>query len=130
MSKLRSLTALSVSSLAVIALAACGDDDSSSPSLSAGTDGGESAIEVIAEDIAFGEDRYTAAAGEVELTYVNEGAIPHTLLIEGVDGFKLEVQSNGDVDEGTVELEPGTYTIWCDIAGHREAGMEATLVVE
>ncbi|HLT17386.1 MAG TPA: cupredoxin domain-containing protein [Acidimicrobiales bacterium] len=130
MSKLRSLTALSVSSLAVIALAACGDDDSSSPSLSAGTGGGESAIEVIAEDIAFGEDRYTAAAGEVELTYVNEGAIPHTLLIEGVDGFKLEVQSNGDVDEGTVELEPGTYTIWCDIAGHREAGMEATLVVE
>lgn len=113
-----------------LALAGCGDDDDSN-----GSSGGDAApagggtLEVIAEDIAFGEDAYETSAGTVELVYKNEGAINHTLLIEGVDDFVLEVTSNGDEDSGSVELEPGSYVIYCDVPGHREAGMEATLEV-
>lgn len=114
--------------LTVAVLAGCGDTggDSADPAPTGG-DGGE--VEVVAEDIKFAEDGYETAAGEVNLTYVNEGAINHTLLIEDVDGFKLEVSSNGDEDEGTIELEPGTYVLYCDVAGHRDAGMEAQLEV-
>jgi uncharacterized cupredoxin-like copper-binding protein len=70
-----------------------------------------------------------AAAGNVAVQYKNAGAIQHTLLIDGVAGFKLDVVNAGDVDTATVKLEPGTYTLYCDIPGHRAAGMEAHLTV-
>jgi uncharacterized cupredoxin-like copper-binding protein len=129
-------------------VAGCGDTDDSSSSSettestapSQTTEGSETTeapddspagdvVEVVAEDISFPDDSFTAAAGTVSFTYVNEGAIPHTLVIEDVDGFKLEVAAAGDEDEGTAELEVGTYVLFCDVPGHRDAGMEATLEV-
>ena len=62
--------------------------------------------------------------GCVEVTYTNEGSIAHTLLIKGESDFKLAV---GDTDTGTVELPAGSYELYCDIAGHEAAGMEADL---
>lgn len=84
---------------------------------------------MLAEDISFPSDTYQAAAGTIQVTYENVGSIVHTLVIEDVDDFKLTVNSNGDVDEGSVDLEPGTYDMYCDVPGHRQAGMEATLEV-
>ena len=78
----------------------------------------------------FDQAQYTAAAGSVDIQLVNSGVQPHTLLIEKVGGFKkLTVTGKGDEARGTAKLEPGTYTIYCDVAGHRGAGMEAKLVV-
>ena len=85
---------------------------------------------VLAEDISFPSGTYRAAAGTVQVTYENVGSIVHTLVIEDVDDFKLTVNSNGDVDEDSVDLEPGTYDMYCDVPGHRRAGMEATLEVD
>lgn len=114
--------------LATIVLAGCGGDDPGG-SAAAGTGGGGAAVDVWAEDIRFGEERYAASAGAVEVRLHNDGSIVHTLVVEDVDGFKLEVAGHGDDDRGTVDLEAGDYTIYCDVAGHREAGMEATLEV-
>jgi plastocyanin len=115
-------------------LTGCGGDDDGGgggDGLSTGSgDGGDgSTVTVIAKDsLRFDQDEYTAAAGEVTIDYENSGNLTHTLLIEGVDDFKLSVTSNGDTDEGTVDLEPGDYRIYCDVPGHES--MEATLTVE
>jgi len=114
--------------LTAAVLAGCGDTDGggAEPAPAGGRGG---TVEVVAKDIEFPEHTYEAAAGDVSFRYVNAGAIAHTLLIEDVDGFKLEVGAKGDEDQGTADLEPGTYVLYCDVAGHRDAGMEATLKV-
>lgn len=107
-------------------LSACGSED---PSTGADGAAGTGELEVVAADISFDQDNYRAEAGSIEVVYRNDGSINHTLVIEDVDGFALEVNANGDVDEGAVALDPGTYVLYCDVAGHREAGMQATLEV-
>jgi plastocyanin len=122
----RHVAVLCATVLTAFALGSCGGDDDSDAAPDRSGDGG---IEVVARDIEFAESEYGTNAGDVQLRYVNQGSIAHTLLIDDVDGFKLEVAGNGDDDQGSVELEPGTYTLYCDVPGHREAGMEATLEV-
>ncbi|MGH9084016.1 MAG: plastocyanin/azurin family copper-binding protein [Acidimicrobiales bacterium] len=78
------------------------------------------------DELAFDAESYDADAGCIEVTYENEGSVAHTLLVDGESGFKLAV---GDTDTGTIELDAGEYTLYCDVAGHQAAGMEATLTV-
>jgi plastocyanin len=70
-----------------------------------------------------------APAGVDAIKLESEGG-QHTLVFDGgkVPGFKLEA-SSGKSDELKVNLKPGKYTIYCDIPGHREGGMEGTLTV-
>jgi len=66
--------------------------------------------------------------GPTRLEVRNDGALIHNLVLE--DGRRTSDLAGGEsalLDLGT--LTEGTVTIFCDIAGHREAGMEATLVV-
>ena len=109
-------------------LAACGDDDdTSTPSTTSASGAGGSTLTVGGTDqLKFDKSEYEAEAGTIDITYVNEGTIAHTLLVEGVDDFKLAI---GDTDEGSVELDAGTYRLYCDVAGHEAAGMEAELTV-
>lgn len=114
-------------------LAACGgtDDEATTTTTTTAEDGGgggsDPTLEVGAQDdLTFDQDSYEVESGDVAVTYVNDGTVAHTLLIEGVEGFKLAV---GDVDTGTVTLDPGTYQMYCDIPGHEAAGMVAELTV-
>jgi cytochrome c oxidase subunit 2 len=129
----RRLTQIGALVVAGAVLGGCGGDDDGGggggEGLSSGSGGGGDTVTVVAQDsLRFDRDEYTASAGEVTIDYENSGNLTHTLLIDGVDDFKLMVTSSGDTDEGTDELEPGDYRIFCDIPGHES--MEATLTVE
>jgi uncharacterized cupredoxin-like copper-binding protein len=117
---------ISVGTAALLALAACGSSGSSGSKTSVPAD----ALVIKAEDIKFDEKAYTAPAGEVTVAYESEGAVVHTLLIYDKDntqvGEELKV-SPGQTEVATYDLPAGTYTLICDIPGHKEAGMVATL---
>jgi plastocyanin len=85
---------------------------------------------VEAYDIGFREKELKIGPGKVTIQEVNTGATAHTFQIEGVSGKKLSVPSGGAKDIGTYDLQPGTYTYFCDIPGHRQAGMEGKLIVD
>jgi|TARA_Y100000780_G_scaffold102531_1_gene93014 plastocyanin len=88
-------------------------------------------LRIVADDTHdFDADAYVVSAGELRVDYVQSGFQNHTLVIEGIeDQMRLEVE-NGGRDSGTVTLQPGRYIIYCDVAGHRDGGMEARLLVE
>jgi plastocyanin len=127
------LAALGV--VAAVTLGACGGGGGEKKAAGttetsvAPTGGAATTLALEAHDISLSPTELQSAPGVVAVRYTNEGAIEHTLLIDGISGFKLDVASNGDVDTATVKLEPGTYTLYCDVPGHRAAGMQAQLTV-
>ena len=112
--------------LLAAALAGCGsDDDGDDDSAAVPAD----TVELVATDFAFEPSSLTLdAAGEHTLTLRNDGEFPHALAFDDLD------EATGNVDPGasgevTVELESGTYTLYCPVGDHRDQGMEGTLVV-
>ena len=82
-------------------------------------------------DIGFREKELKIGPGTVRIQMVNEGAIAHTFVLEGVaGGKKLSTPSGGSEDHAAFDVQPGTYTYFCDIAGHRQGGMEGKLIVD
>ncbi|MEW6472951.1 MAG: plastocyanin/azurin family copper-binding protein [Actinomycetota bacterium] len=89
-------------------------------------------LTVHAIDINFKEKELKIGPGTIRIEMVNEGAIAHTFVLEGVtSGRKLSTPATGNRDSAAFEItEPGTYTYFCDIAGHRQGGMEGKLIVD
>jgi plastocyanin len=142
MSPGRAVAALAAATVTAFLLTACGDD-SAEDDATLGTEGDGSSVAadpatgadltVEAHDIEFGRDAYRVDSGPVTIEYQQEGSLPHSLVIEGadggaVDGFRLEV-GGADSDRDTVDLPAGEYLLYCDLPGHRDAGMEADLHV-
>lgn len=137
--------------LASFALVACGGSSSSSSSetsspetTSESSGGGAQAeggsagsastldIEAASSGLAYASTTATAKAGKVTVDFTNPQPIPHDVAIESSDGKVIgqtETTAEGS-DSTEVELEPGTYTFFCTVPGHRDAGMEGTLTVK
>lgn len=135
----RLLIALAALALASFALAACGGDDSDSSSTSAAdtsepaADGATIAVEADpGGSLAFVETDLSTEAGSDTVELTNDSETPHNVVIaDDSDSVIAETDTiSGDTATATADLEPGTYTFFCDVPGHREAGMEGTLTVK
>jgi len=81
--------------------------------------------------LAFDQTDLSAKAGKVTIDFNNPSAIPHNVVIEE-DGKELagfEPIAEGEESE-SADLKAGTYTFFCSVPGHREAGMEGVLTVK
>jgi len=108
-------------------------DASAPPPGSGGAGGGAAAgapLKIDAADLKFTPKEATVAAGPVAVTYDNTGAITHTLLVEEDPSFKKLSADSGKTVTETWNAKPGTYTFYCDVPGHRQAGMEAKVTVK
>jgi plastocyanin len=87
-------------------------------------------IDVAQSGFAFTKTTATASAGTVELKSMNPQSVSHDISIKGngVDEHGNLV-SGGGVSTVTADLKPGTYTFYCSVPGHEQAGMKGTLTV-
>jgi plastocyanin len=126
MSRRRCLLAL----VPALALAACGGGGGSgSP---AATPPANPNLTVIAEEIHYDKKDYSVPAGEVRVALLNQGTQTHTLVVQNPAGDHIDPKLGagpGKDTGGVYQLPAGTYTIYCDITGHRAAGMVASLTV-
>ena len=88
-------------------------------------------MEASSTALAFNTTKLTAKAGKVTVDFKNPSPTPHNVVIEqnGKELSGFEPIAEGEESE-TAELKPGTYTFYCSVPGHREAGMEGTLTVK
>lgn len=86
-------------------------------------------IAVTADAFAFDPDEITVGAGEDVAIVLTSLDILHDFTIDELDAHVAA--DRGDTVAGGLRAdEPGRYTFYCAVAGHRESGMEGTLVVE
>jgi plastocyanin len=148
-----SALALSVAALAV-GVAACGSSSNSSssstsssaPAASSSTSstssggasaggGGASTISDAADpsgQLKFTKDSLSAKAGKVTIQFANMSSVGHNMTIQqGTNGKQVGATPtfSGGTKTLTVTLKPGTYTFYCSVPGHRQAGMQGTLTV-
>ena len=124
------------SSFALLSLAAIGlvlPACSSSSSAPAETLPVDTDLEVLAvSGLKFDKTSYEVEAGDINVGYINEDSIRHTLVVvqDGtvVSGFELKVNKKGDIDSGSVTLAAGNYILFCTVPGHQN--MKADLTVK
>ena len=126
----RRRTAVTLALVALPLVAACGSTSGSGGG--ANTLPATPSITVIGTDNKFDAKAYSAKAGAVTFAYYNKGNVSHSLLVKSTDGTRIGDRLfvvPGKSAGLAVTLTPGTYEVVCDVPGHKESGMDATLTV-
>jgi plastocyanin len=76
----------------------------------------------------------TAHPGKVTIEFTNMAPLQHNVTVESGSGGGSVLGStptfSGGTKSVTLDLKAGTYTFFCSVPGHRQAGMQGTLTVK
>ena len=80
--------------------------------------------------LAYDTKQLSTQAGSVTITFENASPLEHNVTLTQVRKVlgATPTFTNG-TRSVTLNLKPGTYTFYCSVPGHRQAGMEGTLKV-
>ena len=71
-----------------------------------------------------------AKAGAVKIDFTNNSPVPHNVTIQqGSKNITATPTISQSKTTVTAQLKPGTYTFYCSVDAHRQAGMMGTLTV-
>jgi len=91
-------------------------------------------VNVMAKEFAFEPRDVRVKAGMVRFIVRNDGTVEHDFEIVGAAehgaGHEQQLFAPGATYELEVDLRPGTYEGVCNVPGHRESGMVATIIAE
>ena len=91
-----------------------------------GEDGGATTFTVTAIEFAFDPATLSVPADEeVTIEVVNAGTVEHDFSLDEA-GVKILAAAT-ETASGSFTVAAGTYTFYCSVPGHREAGMEGSL---
>ena len=112
-----------------LGLAACGEDAPTDEAAPAPDGNGHIEVDISAIDMEFVPDEITVPSGStVTFNLTNDGNLEHDLMFD--DGSASGVLQAGE----STSFDAGPFTAdtvgWCDVPGHREAGMELEVIVE
>jgi uncharacterized cupredoxin-like copper-binding protein len=136
-----------VAAVAILGLAACGGGSNNNDTTAAATPpatttggggggaAGSSTVNISTPSgstLAFNQKSLSAKAGSLTIDFDNMQALQHDVKVEDSSGQEIggtDLVSSGTAT-ATVDVQPGTYTFFCSVPGHREAGMEGTMTVK
>jgi uncharacterized cupredoxin-like copper-binding protein len=86
------------------------------------------AVDVVSQDIFFEPSEVTIPANtDVTVNLPNEGAAPHNFSIDAL-GIDVDM-APGATEQVVINAPAGEYEFYCNVPGHKEAGMVGTLIV-
>jgi plastocyanin len=135
----RALPFVILFSALALGLAACGNNNEAATTggggatTNAGGGGGET-LKIAADPggaLKFDQTSLEASAGNVTIDFTNDSSLQHNVTLDG-PGVEDEGTDTvtGSSTSATLDLQPGEYTFYCSVDGHRAAGMEGKLVVK
>jgi uncharacterized cupredoxin-like copper-binding protein len=80
--------------------------------------------------LAYNTKTLSSKAGNITITMTNSSPVEHDVTIaQGTTVLGKTPTFAGGARSLSLKLKPGTYTFYCSVPGHRQAGMEGTLTV-
>jgi uncharacterized cupredoxin-like copper-binding protein len=141
---------LAVASIVTLVMAACSSSSSSSSGSSgSAASGSDNSVNATVKDFAIALDQTSVSSGDVTFDIANEGPSTHEFVVvqsdlapDALPVADDEVQEDDlnaigeqeDIAASTtttlsLQLDPGSYVIFCNITGHYEQGMHTALTV-
>jgi plastocyanin len=132
-----SSTSTTESSAAAPATTSTAASSSSAPGGAGGTSAsGAAQVLKLAADpsggLSYNTTTLTAHPGKVTIEFTNSAPIEHNVTVASTSGSTLGATPtfSGATKSLTANLKAGTYTFFCSVPGHRQAGMQGTLKVQ
>lgn len=89
-------------------------------------------MKIKAVEFAYEPKELTSRPGEIIFHVENAGVLEHNFIVEDSAKKligKIAIIAPGDAEQVRLTLRNGVYTAYCDLPGHKDAGMVASIKV-